>query len=252
MANSSTSASAAALRAPRINEILAREHPDAHCALHFESPLELLVATILSAQTTDERVNQVTPELFAAYPSAADYARAERAEVERILRPLGFYRAKAGYLLGLGEALCAHHDGEVPADLDALVALPGVGRKTAHVVRGNAFGLPGLTIDTHFGRLARRMGLTGQEDPVKVEREIAGLLEKSEWTMFSHRMIFHGRRVCHSRRAACGACPIAYDCPSFGKAGPVDPEAAAELVSGDNRGHILAMAGINDEEETTR
>ena len=214
MANSSTSASAAALRAPRINEILAREHPDAHCALHFESPLELLVATILSAQTTDERVNQVTPELFASYPSAADYARAERAEVERILRPLGFYRAKAGYLLGLGEALCAHHDGEVPADLDALVALPGVGRKTALVVLGNAFGIPGLPVDTHVGRVARRLGLTAAKSPLRVEKDLTALISADEWTMFSHRLIFHGRRVCRARSPRCAECAVASLCPT--------------------------------------
>ena len=214
MANSSTSASAAALRAPRINEILAREHPDAHCALHFESPLELLVATILSAQTTDERVNQVTPELFAAYPSAADYARAERAEVERILRPLGFYRSKAGYLLGLGEALCAHHDGEVPADLDALVALPGVGRKTALVVLGNAFGIPGLPVDTHVGRVARRLGLTAAKSPLRVEKDLTALISADAWTMFSHRLIFHGRRVCRARSPRCAECAVASLCPT--------------------------------------
>lgn len=233
-------------RARRINRTLAAVYPDAHAELDFRDAFELLVATVMSAQTTDVRVNSVTPALFARYPDAAALAAADTAEVAEIIRPTGFYRAKARNIVGLSQALVAEHGGEVPRDLDALVKLPGVGRKTAHVVRGNAFGLPGLTIDTHFGRLARRMGLTEQEDPVKVEREIAGLIEKSEWTMFSHRMIFHGRRVCHARRAACGACPVAYDCPAFGAAGPVDPEAAAELVSGDNRDHILAMAGISD------
>lgn len=212
-----TSTSPARERAPRINELLATEYPDAKCALHFSNPLELLVATMLSAQTTDARVNQVTPELFRSYPAARDYAQAQRADLERILRPLGFFRAKAGHLIGLGEALVAQHDGEVPADLDALVQLPGVGRKTALVVLGNAFGVPGLTVDTHFGRLTRRLRLSDAKSPVAIEKDVARLLPKEEWTMFSHRLIFHGRRVCKARSPRCADCVIAKLCPSQGK-----------------------------------
>ena len=202
-------------RARRVNRTLAQTYPDAHAELDFSNPLELLVATVLSAQTTDARVNMVTPALFAAYPSAQAYASANQAEVEEIIRSTGFFRSKAGNLIGLGQALVADHGGEVPVEIDALVKLPGVGRKTAHVVRGNAFGLPGLTVDTHFQRLSKRLGLTQETDPVKIERAVGELIEKREWTMFSHRIIFHGRRVCHARKAACGACPIAWDCPSF-------------------------------------
>ena len=216
-------------RARRTNRALAVAHPDAHCELDFTTPLELLVATVLSAQTTDVRVNQVTPALFAAYPNAAHYAAADVEDIEQIIRPTGFFRAKAKSLVGLGRALVERHDGEVPADVDALVALPGVGRKTANVVLGDGFGVPGLTVDTHFGRLVRRLGWTAEEDPVKVEAAVGGLIEKSEWTLLSHRLIFHGRRVCHSRRPACGACAIAQLCPSAG-IGENDPAAAAALV----------------------
>lgn len=203
-------------RARRINRTLAAEYPDAHPELNYTTPLELLVATILSAQTTDVRVNQVTPALFAAYPTAADYANANPVELEEMIRSTGFYRAKAGHLIGMGQALVERYDGTVPASLDELVALPGVGRKTANVVLGNAFGIPGLTVDTHFGRLARRLMLTEETDPVAVERDIAALIEKEQWTDFSQRLIWHGRRVCHSRKPACQDCVLAYDCPSFG------------------------------------
>ena len=233
-------------RARRVNRTLAQTYPDAHAELDFSTPLELLVATVLSAQTTDARVNMVTPALFAKYPTAQAYAAANQAEVEEIIRSTGFFRSKAGNLIGLGQALVADHGGEVPVEIDALVKLPGVGRKTAHVVRGNAFGLPGLTVDTHFQRLSKRLGLTEETDPVKIERAVGELIEKREWTMFSHRIIFHGRRVCHARKAACGACPIAWDCPSFGLAGPAEPEEAAPLVTGAERAHILDMVGLGD------
>ena len=197
-------------------------HPDARCALNFTTPLELLVATILSAQTTDKRVNETTPALFARYPDAAAYAAADRAEMEELLKPLGFFRAKTQSLLGLGAALVERHKGEVPKRLDQLVQLPGVGRKTANVVLGHAFDIPGITVDTHVGRLARRMQLTSNDDPVKVETDLAALVPRKEWTIMSDRLIFHGRRICHSRKPACGACGVSRDCPSFGL-GPTDP-----------------------------
>lgn len=231
-------------RARRINRTLALGHPDAHCELDFSNPLELTVATVLSAQCTDVRVNQVTPALFARYRSAADYGGAVQEELEGYIRPTGFYRAKARNLIGMGQRLLTEFEGEIPQALDDLVSLPGVGRKTAHVVRGNAFDIPGLTVDTHFGRLVNRLQLSAETDPVKVEFAIADLIEKNEWTMFSHRMIFHGRRVCHSRKAACGACFLAADCPSFGVAGPVDPVAAEALLRGGNQEHLLEMAGM--------
>jgi endonuclease III len=208
---------------------LAEAYPDAHCELDFSTPLELLVATILSAQCTDKRVNEVTPVLFARYRSAADYAAANRAEVEDIIRSTGFFRAKTDSLLKLGQALVERHDGEVPGRLDDLVKLPGVGRKTANVVLGNAFGVPGITVDTHFGRLSRRFGWTAEEDPVKVEHAVGALFPKKEWTVLSHRLIWHGRRTCHSRKPACGACVVARWCPSYG-VGPTDPVAAAKLL----------------------
>jgi endonuclease-3 len=216
-------------RARRINRELAEVYPDAHCELDFTNPLELAVATILSAQCTDKRVNEVTPALFRRYRTAADYAAADRAELEDLIRTTGFFRNKAASLMGLGAALIERYDGEVPKRLEDLVTLPGIGRKTANVVLGNAFGVPGITVDTHFGRLARRFGWTDEEDPVKVEHAVGGLVPKAEWTMLSHRLIFHGRRVCHARKPACGACAIAALCPSYGL-GPTDPEVAAKLV----------------------
>lgn len=219
---------------------LAEAYPDAHTELNFANPLELLVAVVLSAQTTDKRVNEVTPALFARYPTAADYAGAERAELEEFLRPTGFFRAKANSLMGLGAALVERFDGEVPARLDDLVTLPGVGRKTANVVLGDAFDVPGITVDTHFGRLVRRWAWTAEEDPVKVEKAVGELIPRKEWTVLSHRVIFHGRRVCHARKPACGACPLARDCPSYGT-GPTDFELAAKLVKGPERDHLLAM-----------
>ena len=216
-------------RARRINRELAEMYPDVRTELNFTTPLELLVATILSAQTTDKLVNQVTPVLFSRYRTAADYASADRAELEKIIQATGFFRAKASSLIGLGQALCDRYGGEVPGKQKDLVTLPGVGRKTANVVLGDAFGVPGITVDTHFGRLARRFGWTTQEDPVKVEQEVGGLFPRKEWTLLSHRLIWHGRRVCHSRRPACGACGIGRLCPSFGL-GPTDEATARKLV----------------------
>jgi endonuclease-3 len=218
-------------RARRINRELARSYPDAHCELNFANPLELIVATILSAQTTDVRVNMVTPQLFVKYHTAADYAAADRAEMERTIVSTGFFRAKTNSLIGLGQALCERFGGVVPDTLDDLVTLPGVGRKTANVVLANAFGKPGIAVDTHVGRLARRFGFTTQSDPVRVEHELGALIAKSDWGMLSHRLIFHGRRVCHSRKPACGACPVAALCPSYGL-GPTDVTEAAKLVKG--------------------
>ncbi|MBZ9597154.1 endonuclease III [Streptomyces erythrochromogenes] len=216
-------------RARRINRELAETYPYAHPELDFRNPFELLVATVLSAQTTDLRVNQTTPALFAAYPTPEDMAAAVPEELEELIRPTGFFRMKAKSLLGLSQALRDDHGGEVPGRLEDLVKLPGVGRKTANVVLGNAFGVPGITVDTHFGRLVRRWKWTEQEDPEKVEAEICAIFPKSEWTMLSHRVVFHGRRICHARRPACGACPIAPLCPAYGE-GETDPEKAKKLL----------------------
>jgi endonuclease-3 len=216
-------------RARRIDRLLAGRFPDARCELNFTSPLELLVATVLSAQTTDVRVNQTTPTLFAKYRTAADYAGADRAEMESILGPLGFFRAKTNSLLKLGDKLVTDFGGEVPNRLEQLVTLPGVGRKTANVVLGNAFGVPGITVDTHVGRLSRRLAFTTSEDPVVVEQDLAGIFPRGDWTMLSHRLIFHGRRICFARNPACGACPISELCPVYG-AGETDPVKAAGMV----------------------
>lgn len=216
-------------RARKVHRILAERYPDAHCELDFTNPLELLVATILSAQSTDVRVNLTTPALFARYRTAADYASADRAEMEEMIKSTGFFRAKTDSLLKLGARLVADFGGEVPNRLEQLVTLPGVGRKTANVVLGNAFGIPGITVDTHLGRLSRRLGWTVAEDPVVVERELAAIFPPKDWTMLSHRVIFHGRRTCHARRPACGACAVSSLCPSYG-VGETDPVKAAKLV----------------------
>lgn len=229
MAQAAPSQTALVRRARRINRELARLYPDARIELNFRSPLELLVATILSAQTTDHRVNEVTPVLFARYRTAADYASADREELEKVIQPTGYFRAKAKTLIDLGQALCDRFGGEVPDTLEQLVTLPGVGRKTASAVLGDAFGKPAITVDTHFARLARRFGWTAQTDPDKIEQDVAALLPRSEWTAASHRVIWHGRRVCHAHRPACGACGIARLCPSFGE-GPTDEETARKLV----------------------
>jgi endonuclease-3 len=216
-------------RARRIDRVLQETYPDAHCELDFTTPLELVVATILSAQSTDAGVNKVTPALFRKYPTAAAYAGADRAELEEMIHSTGFFRAKTNALIGVGQALVERYDGEVPAKLADLVTLPGIGRKTANVVLGNAFGVPGITVDTHFGRLSRRFGWTTEDDPVKVEHAIGALFPKRDWTMLSHRVIFHGRRCCHAKKPACGACPVARLCPSYGE-GEIDPVKAAKLV----------------------
>jgi len=229
VAEAAPSRTALVRRARRIDRELARLYPDAHIELNFGSPLELLVATILSAQATDRKVNEVTRVLFTRYRTAADYAAADEAELERLIRPTGYFRAKAKTLISVGQALCDRFAGEVPGTLQELVTLPGVGRKTANVVLGDAFGKPAIVVDTHVARLARRFGWTTQTDPDKIEQDVAALLPRREWTAASHRVIWHGRRVCHARRPACGACGVARWCPSFG-IGPTDPAIARKLV----------------------
>jgi endonuclease III len=216
-------------RARQIDRILAETYPEVHTELNFENPFQLLIATVLSAQTTDVRVNLTAPALFAKYPTPEDLAAANPEDVEQILKPTGFFRAKTKSVIGLSAALRDRFGGVVPHTLDELVTLPGVGRKTANVVLGNAFGIPGITVDTHFGRLARRFGWTKNTDPEKVEADVAELIPKRDWTDLSHRLIWHGRRICHARKPACGVCPVARLCPSFGE-GPTDPEQAAKLV----------------------
>ena len=201
-------------RARRINRELAETYPDATCELDYRNAFELLVATVLSAQCTDVRVNSVTPALFAAYPDPAALAAAQRDTLEELIRPTGFFRSKAESLLGLSRDIVERFDGTVPNRLKDLVTLRGVGRKTANVVLGNAFGVPGITVDTHMGRLSRRLGLTVNEDPVAVEKDLMALIERPEWTLWSHRVIFHGRRRCRARKPDCGNCEIARWCPS--------------------------------------
>jgi endonuclease III len=234
-----------ARRVARMLRALAVTHPDAHCELDFRTPLELAVATVLSAQSTDKLVNTVTPALFARYPTALDYAKADRAELEEMIHSTGFFRNKANSLIGLGAAVVERHHGELPNTLEALVKLPGIGRKTANVILGNAFDVPGITVDTHFGRLVRRWGWTTEEDPVKVEHEIGALVPRRDWTMVSHRVIFHGRRVCHAKKPACGACTLAADCPSYGT-GPTDPVQAGALISGPSRPRLLELIGLGE------
>jgi len=230
-------------RARRMNRELAQAFPHVYCELDFTNPLELTVATILSAQSTDKRVNLTTPALFKKYRTALDYAQADRTELEELIRPTGFYRNKTNSLIRLGQELVERFDGQVPSTMEDLVTLPGVGRKTANVILGNAFDIPGITVDTHFGRLVRRWQWTEEQDPVKVEHAVGELIERSEWTDLSHRVIFHGRRVCHARKPACGVCVLAKDCPSFGT-GPTDPLVAAPLVKGPETEHLLALAGL--------
>ena len=204
--------------AARLPEILARlraAHPDAHCALDYETPFQLLVATILSAQCTDERVNQVTPELFARYPDVAAMAAAERDELEQIVRPTGFFRQKARYIQESAQRLLEEYGGEVPADLDALLTLTGVARKTANVVLGEIFGMAeGVVVDTHVRRLSQRLGLTDETSPTKIERDLMALLPRESWIEISHLLIFHGRRICDARNPDCGACTLSGLCPS--------------------------------------
>lgn len=223
-----TSNSAAILR------ILKRTYPDAKCELDFENPLQLTVATILSAQCTDRRVNAVTPALFKKYPTVQDFAAADRHELESMIASTGFFRNKANSIQGMAAKVCEEFGGEIPNNLADLVKLPGVGRKTANVVLGNAFGVPGITVDTHFGRLVRRFGWTKQTDPVKVEFEIMEIFKPKEWTDLSHMLIWHGRRYCHARKPACGVCPIAKLCPAYGE-GPTDKAVAEKLVKTEGR-----------------
>ena len=216
-------------KANEIYRILTRRYPNVRCELDFATPYQLLVATVLSAQCTDKRVNSVTPNLFAKFPDPGSMAGANIRSIESIIKSTGFFRAKARNIKALSRRITEEFDGEVPATLDELVTLPGVGRKTANVVLGHAFDTPGITVDTHFGRLSRRFGWTREVDPVKVEFEVGALIPRKEWTNLSQRMIWHGRRICHSRKPACGACPLSKQCPSYG-IGEMDPERAARLV----------------------
>jgi endonuclease-3 len=204
-------------RAAAVLRRLKKAYPDARCALDHSSPLELLVATILSAQSTDKMVNTVTPKLFAKYRTAADYARSPRGVLEREIHSTGFFNSKAKSLRAMGAAIAAGHGGRVPDTMEELVALPGVGRKTANVVLGNAFGKDeGFVVDTHVGRLARRLGFTRQEDPVKVEQDLNEIVPKGRRTLAAHLLIFHGRNICFARKPACPVCPVAPLCPKIG------------------------------------
>jgi endonuclease-3 len=203
-------------RARRLVRALAELYPDAHCALVHANPLQLLVATILSAQCTDVRVNLITPALFARYPDAAAFANANRKELQRMIKTTGFFRNKAKNIMKCCKQIVEKHNGEVPRTMEELVPLAGIGRKTANVILGNAFDTPGIPVDTHVGRLSRRLGLTTHTDPVKVERDLMALIPKKDWTMFGHRLIFHGRQVCHARKPRCEDCALAKLCPKIG------------------------------------
>jgi endonuclease-3 len=219
-------------QARAIYRILVKTYPEIRCELDFKNPLELIVATVLSAQCTDKRVNTITPAVFKKYKTAKAYAEANIHELEELVFQAGFYRAKARHIKGIGIKLLTEFDGKVPNTLEELITLPGVGRKTANVVLGHAFDIPGITVDTHFGRLSRRFGWTKDMDPVKVERTVGELIPQPEWTNLSQRMIWHGRRICHSRKPACGACPVAKLCPSVG-IGEMDIAKARLLVKTD-------------------
>lgn len=219
-------------QARAIYRILTKHYPNVHCELNFDTPFQLLVATVLSAQCTDKRVNQVTPALFKRFGTPGQMAGAKVVDLEEIIHSLGFFRSKSQNLKSLSERLVTEYGSIVPNQLTELITLAGVGRKTANVVLGHAFGIPGITVDTHFGRLSRRFGWSGSEDPVKVEHEVGDLIKESEWTNLSQRMIWHGRRICHSRKPACGACPLSALCPSFG-IGEVDKIKALRLVKRD-------------------
>ena len=219
-------------QARAIYRILVKTYPEIRCELDFKNPLELIVATVLSAQCTDKRVNTITPAVFKKYKTAKAYAEADIHELEELVFQAGFYRAKARHIKGIGIKLLTEFDGKVPRTLEELITLPGVGRKTANVVLGHAFDIPGITVDTHFGRLSRRFGWTKDMDPVKVERTVGELIPQAEWTNLSQRMIWHGRRICHSRKPACGACPVAKLCPSVG-IGEMDIAKAKLLVKTD-------------------
>jgi endonuclease-3 len=217
------------VRAKAIYRQLTKNYPNVRCELDYNSAFQLLVATVLSAQCTDKRVNQTTPALFKKYPNPKKMAKADLKDIQRLVKSTGFFRAKAKNIKGLSNKIMEEFDGDVPSNLEHLITLPGVGRKTANVVLGHAFGIPGITVDTHFGRLSRRFGLSKQNDPVKVEFEVSELIAEKEWTNLSQRMIWHGRRVCHARKPACGACPLAKLCPSYG-IGEIDPIKAKRLV----------------------
>jgi endonuclease III len=217
------------VRAKAIYRKLSKNYPNVRCELDYNSPFQLLVATVLSAQCTDKRVNQTTPALFKKYPTAKKMSGADIKDIQRLVKSTGFYRAKAKNIKGLSNQIMDDFAGKVPNKLEDLIQLPGVGRKTANVVLGHAFGIPGITVDTHFGRLSRRFGWSKNLDPVKVEFEVGELITQKEWTNLSQRMIWHGRRVCHSRKPACGACTLAKLCPSFG-VGETDPIKAKRLV----------------------
>lgn len=199
-----------------IYRVLTKTYPDIRCELDFQNPLQLIVATVLSAQCTDKRVNTVTPALFKKYKNVKAFAKADLQEIEGLIFSTGFYHSKARHIKGLATKILSDFEGEVPSTLEELITLPGVGRKTANVVLGHAFDIPGITVDTHFGRLSRRFGWTTEKDPVKVEHIVGALIPQPEWTNLSQRMIWHGRRICHSRKPACGVCPIAKLCPSVG------------------------------------
>jgi|TARA_B110000503_G_scaffold11716_1_gene15821 endonuclease III len=215
-----------------IYRVLTKTYPDVRCELDFKTPFQLLCATVLSAQCTDKRVNRVTPKLFKKFGTPKKMAGADLLVIEELIHSTGFFRSKARSLKGLSIKIMDEYGGEVPPDLTQLVKLPGVGRKTANVVLGHAFDIPGITVDTHFGRLSRRFGWSKSMDPVKVEFEVGALIDRNEWTNLSQRMIWHGRRICHSRKPACAACPLAKLCPSFG-IGEMDKVKAMALVKRD-------------------
>ena len=217
------------VRARVIYRILSKTYPNVRCELNYKTTYQLLVATVLSAQCTDKRVNQTTPALFKSYPNPLKMSQADIKDIQRLVKSTGFYRAKAKNIKTLSSKIITDFNGKVPNKLESLITLPGVGRKTANVVLGHAFGIPGITVDTHFGRLSRRFGWSKSLVPVKVEFEVGDLIPRKEWTNLSQRLIWHGRRVCHSRKPACGACPIAKYCPSFG-VGEMDPIKARRMV----------------------
>ena len=223
-------------QAKAIYRILTKTYPDIRCELDYQNPLQLIIATVLSAQCTDKRVNAVTPALFKKYGDVKAFAKADLREIEALVFQTGFYRAKARHIKGLATKILTDFGGDVPETLEELITLPGVGRKTANVVLGHAFDIPGITVDTHFGRLSRRFGWVTEKDPVKVERIVGELIPRAEWTNLSQRMIWHGRRICHSRRPACGICPVAKICPSVG-IGEMNIEKAKLLLKTDKDFH---------------
>ena len=220
------------VRAKAIYRILSKNYPNVRCELDYKNPYQLLVATVLSAQCTDKRVNQTTPALFKKYDSIKKMAAADLKDLQRLVKSTGFYRAKARNIKMLSQKILTEFNGKIPSDIEDLVTLPGVGRKTANVVLGHGFNIPGITVDTHFGRLSRRFGWSDKQDPVKVEFEVGKLIPEKEWTNLSQRLIWHGRRVCHSRKPACGACVLAKLCPAYG-IGEVDKVKARKLVKGE-------------------